>query len=65
MYFLAIKRVDSEEYEDLSTAEKQRFVVKLIGELGADKVIENCIYHNHHSGINTTIFGEASSLYLV
>jgi len=27
-----------------------------VGDLAADKVIENCIYHNSHSGVNTAIF---------
>jgi len=51
-----IKTVDSEEYEGLSTAELKTYVEELANVLGADKVVENCIYHNHHSGINTTVF---------
>jgi len=51
-----IKSIDSEEYEKFSVAELKCFVQKLACEIGATKVIENCIYHNHHAGINTTIY---------
>ena len=51
-----VKTVDSEEYEIFSAAELKGFVEKLANEFEADKVVENCIYHNQHSGINTTIF---------
>jgi len=51
-----IKRIDSEEYEDLSATDLKTYVEELANVLGADEVVENCIYHNHHSGINTTVF---------
>ena len=57
-----IKTIDSEDYEKFSAAELKDFVQKLAGEIGATTVIENCIYHNHHSGINTTIFSIEDNL---
>jgi len=51
-----IKTIDSEEYDKLNAEALKAFVDNLVGDLAADKVIENCIYHNSHSGVNTAIF---------